>query len=124
MAVEKSISLEQLKEFAKRADKRLDDLEENRPKGRDMTLSTNGWTMESGDTNFPYQYILTAEGTTEASRADAVLDSESIVTAISCGLCATTETAENAVIFKSYEKPTTALTGVLYIRKTAAMNDE
>lgn len=124
MADEKNISLKQLRELAIRADKRLDKLEENRAKGQAMTLGADGWARNSGDDNFPYQYILTAEGTTSASRADAVLDTASIMVAARCGMCATTETGENAVIFKSYEKPTSALTGVVYIRKTAAMGGE
>lgn len=124
MADEKTISLEQLRNFAERADKRLDGLEENRPKGRAMTLSPDVWTRDSEDDNYPYQYILTVQGTTEASRADAVLDIASVATAYGCGMCPTTETAEDSVIFKSCEKPASDITGVLYIRKTAAMSDE
>lgn len=118
----KNITFEQLQEFAERADERIDALEGNSPKGRAMTLASGGWTNDSGDANYPYQYKLTVEGVTSASRADAVLDDTSVAVAAACGVCPTTTTAANTVIFKSNTAPTAALTGVLYIRKTATMS--
>lgn len=116
-----NITLEQLQDFAKRADDRLDRLELNMSKGQDMTLAQSSWTA-SGDENFPYQYVLSVEGVTTASRADAVLDAGSIVVASACGMCAACDTADGSVVFKSYTAPTADLTGKLYIKKQAAMS--
>lgn len=124
MADSKNITVKQFRDFAEKVDERLDDLELNRAKGQEFTLSSNGWTEGSGDENFPYQYNLTVDGLTSVSRADAVLDAASVGIATVAGLCPVTETAENSVIFKSYEKPTSALSGVLYIKKSAAMSAE
>lgn len=115
-----NITFEQLQEFAERADERLDRLELNLEKGQDMTISKSGWTNDSGDENFPYQYVLSVEGVTTASRADAVLDAGSIVVASACGMCAACDTADGTVVFKSYTVPTADLTGKLYIKKQAA----
>lgn len=89
-------------------------------KGQDMTLAQNGWTNDSGDENFPFKYVLSVEGVTTASRADAVLDAGSIVVASACGMCAACDTAEGSVVFKSYTVPAADLTGKLYIKKQAA----
>lgn len=115
-----NITLEQLQNFAERADARMDRLELNLSKGQDLTLSQNGWTNDSGDEDFPYQYVLPVEGVTIASRADAVLDASSIVVASACGLCAVCDTADGSVVFKSYTVPAADLTGTLYIKKEAA----
>lgn len=117
-----NITLEQLRGFAKQADERLDRLELNMSKGQDMTLAQSAWTNNSGDENFPYQYVLSVEGVTTASRADAVLDAGSIVVASACGMCAACDTADGSVVFKSYTAPTADLTGKLYIKKQAAMS--
>lgn len=115
-----NITIEQLREFADRVDERLDRLELNMSKGQDMTLAQNGWTNDSGDENFPFKYVLSVEGVTTASRADAVLDAGSIVVASACGMCAACDTAEGSVVFKSYTAPAADLTGKLYIKKQAA----
>ena len=115
-----NITYEQLQDFAVRADTRLDRLELNLEKGQDMTISKSDWTNDSGDENFPYQYVLSVEGVTTASRADAVLDAGSIVVASACGMCAACDTADGSVVFKSYTVPTADLTGKLYIKKQAA----
>ena len=115
-----NITYEQLQDFAVRADKRLDRLELNLEKGQDMTISKSDWTNDSGDENFPYQYVLSVEGVTTASRADAVLDAGSIVVASACGMCAACDMAEGSVVFKSYTAPAADLTGKLYIKKQAA----
>lgn len=115
-----NITLEQLQDLAERADQRLDRLERNLSKGQDMTLARSGWTNDSGDENFPYQYVLSVEGVSAASRADAVLDAGSIVVASACGMCAVCDTVEGSVVFKSCTVPTTDLTGKLYIKKQAA----
>lgn len=117
---DKNVTVEQLREFAERADERLDKLEGKEVKAYDLTLAQSGWTNNSGDTNFPYQYVLTVEGVTTASRADAVLDDASIVVASASGMSAACNTAANAVVFKSYTAPTADLTGKLYITKNAA----
>ena len=118
----KKITLEQFAAFAQKVDTRLDSLEGNRAKGHPMTISASGWTNDSGDANYPYQYKLTVAGVTDASRADAVLDAGSVVTATACGVCAVCKTAANTVIFTSRTAPTGNLTGVLYIAKVAAMS--
>lgn len=115
-----NITFEQLQEFAERADERLDRLELNLEKGQDMTISKSGWTSDSGDENFPYQYVLSVEGVTAASRANAVLDDGSVVVASACGMCAACNTADGTVVFKSYTVPTADLTGKLYIKKKQA----
>lgn len=118
MSNSKNITLAQLREFAERADNRLDVLEAGTPKGYALTLAANGWTNDSGDANYPYRYKLTVDGITAASRADAVLDAGSVAVASECGVCAVSETAQNTVIFKSRTAPTADLTGTLYITKT------
>ncbi len=117
-----NITLTQFRDFSVRADRRLDALEANMSKGRELTLAKDGWTNDSGDEDFPYRYVLAVEGVTAASRADAVLDGGSIVIASACGVCAACDTVEGSVVFKSYTAPTADLTGVLYIKKTAAMS--
>lgn len=119
----KNITLEQMGEFAVRADNRLDRLELNLSKGQDLTLSKNGWTKDSGDENYPYQYVLTVVGVTTVSRADAVLDASSVAVASACGMCAVCDTDAGAVVFKSYTAPSSDLTGKLYIKKQAATSD-
>lgn len=121
MANDKKITVDQLRDFAQKADERLDDLEASRPVGRALLLASGGWTQDSGDENYPYRYVLAAEGVTAASRADAVLDAASAAAAAESGVCAATETEDGAVIFKSETAPAADLTGVLYITKTAAM---
>lgn len=120
MAGEKYITFEQLQEFAERSDKRLDALEASSSVRNNLILSSGNWTNDSGDEDYPYQYVLTVEGVTAASRVDAELDDGSIAVATACGMCSVTKTAENAVIFKSYTCPAADLTGYLYISKTAA----
>ena len=116
------ITLEQLRDLAERSDARLDDLEARRVEGYDLNLSSDNWTADSGDANYPYQYKLTVEGVTAASKADAVLDENSRTVAAGCGVCADSETADNTVIFKSRTAPTAHLTGVLYVIKKAALS--
>lgn len=115
-----NITLEQLRELAAKSDERLDRLELNLEKGQNLLLSQSGWTIDSGDENFPYRYVLSVEGVTTASRADAVLDDSSIAIASACGVSTACHTADGTVVFKSYSTPTADLTGVLYIKKEAA----
>ena len=116
------ITIAQLIDFAKKADKRLDALEVNVQKGIAITLESNAWINDSSDSEFPYHYLLTVQGVTTASRAGAVLDTGSIAIATECGVCAVSETATNTVIFKSRTAPTADLTGVLYITKQTAFS--
>ena len=118
-----NITLEQLVEFAAKVDDRLDTLEASTPKSRSLTILASGWTNDSGDSDFPYQYSLSVEGVTTASRADAVLDDGSSLVAANCGVCAGCETAENTVIFKSRRVPAVDLTGRLDIIKTALVKE-
>lgn len=118
MAESKNITLAQHKAFAKRVDTRLDALEAGTPRGQVVTFAASGWTNDSGDANYPYQYKLTVDGITSASRADIVLDAASAEAASESGVSTTTETAANTVILRARTAPTTALTGTLYITKT------
>ena len=120
--VEGNLSAEAFLDFVKRADKRLDDLEASRPKAQALTLYSANWTDGSGDENYPYQYVLTVDGVTEASRADAYFDKASVDAAAASGVSAETNTAEDAVIFTSRTAPTVNLTGVLYVTKTVAVS--
>lgn len=120
MAGKDLITFEQLQEFAERADERIDALESSSAVRNNLLLSRDIWTNDSGDEDYPYQYVLTVEGVTATSRVDAELDDNSIAVATACGMCSVTKTAENAVIFKSYTRPAADLTGYLYISKTAA----
>ena len=123
MADDKKITIAQFKKFAKQADTRLDDLEANRAKGQCFTLNKSDWTEDSGDENFPYQYKLMIEDVTAASQVNAVLDANSVVVAVVAGVCSVNETTDDGnVVFKSCEVPTEDLTGILYIKKTAAMS--
>lgn len=122
MADKNNITLEQLQNFAERADKRLDRLELNSPIKQALLLSADGWTNDSGDTEYPYRYALTVDGITTDSRVDAELDDGSVAVAKACGMYAFTETTENTVVFKSIAAPENNLTGVMYITRTAAMS--
>lgn len=112
-------TLRQLADLAKRTDARLDALEANADKKQALNLEVSGWTNESGSEKYPYQYKLTVEGVTDASRADAVLDDAGEIAAADCGLCAGCDTAADTVIFTCRRAPTAAVTGTLYIKKNA-----
>lgn len=115
MAGEKNITLDQLKEFAARADGRLDALEAGTPVRQVLTLDSGEWTDDSGDAEFPYQYRLAVAGVTAASVANAVLDDASAELAYEYGLSSVTDTDTDTVIFRSRTAPDTALTGVMDI---------
>ena len=117
-----NLSAEAFLAFVKTADKRIDDLEASRPKARELTLYSSKWTSGSGDEKHPYQYRLAVEGVTAASKADAFFDKASVDAAASSGVCAATDTVENAVVFTSRTVPTVDLTGVLYITKIVAVS--
>lgn len=114
-----NITLDQLVAFAEQADKRFDALEANADKALDLNLEASGWTNDSGNAKFPYQYKLTVEGVTTASRADALLDADGQSAAAACGVCAVCDTAANTVIFMCRTAPTAAITGTLYIKNKA-----
>lgn len=122
MADNKNVTMGQLVDFAKKADKRLDDLEMVKMGSMNLVISASGWTNDSGDENFPHRYVMTVDGVTAASRADAVLDDASIKVASVSGVCAVSETAANSVIFKSRTAPTSDLTGTLYVYKQVVEN--
>ena len=122
--VEGNLSAKAFLDFVKTADKRIDDLEASRPKAQELTLYRSKWTSGSGDEKHPYQYRLAVEGVTEASRADALFDKASVITASASGVCAATDTVENAVVFTSRTAPTVDLTGVLYVTKKVAVSGE
>ena len=119
-----NLSTEAFLDFVKTADKRIDDLEASRPKARELTLYSSKWTSGSGDEKHPYQYRLAVEGVTVASRADAFFDKASVIAASASGVCAVTDTVENAVVFTSRTVPTADLTGVLYVTKKVAVSGE
>ena len=118
MAESKNITLAQMRTFVQQADKRLDALEAGTPRGQAVTFAVSGWTNDSGDANYPYQYKLTVDGITTASRADIVLDAASAEAASESGVSTVTETAANTVILRARTAPTSALSGTLYITKT------
>ena len=119
---DKVVTTGQFYDFVKLADERLDNLELKIPKHQALTLLKGKWTNNFGDANYPYQYRLTVDGITTASRADVVLDAASVAVASDCGVCAVSETVANTVIFKSRTAPTADLTGFLYITKATAMS--
>lgn len=106
--------------FAAMVDKRLDALEANATKQYSLSLTVDGWTNDSGNEEYPYQYVLTVEGVTTASRADALFDDDSQIVATDCGVSTGSDTAANTVILKSRTAPTAVLTGILYVTKNAA----
>lgn len=117
MPNEKNVNLETLIKFAEAADKRLDVVEKNMPLRQALTLSQSGWTNDSGDTEYPYKYTLAVSGVTASSRADIVLDSDSVIVATACGLCNVTDTDTDSVILKSRTIPEADLTGYLYVTR-------
>lgn len=119
MADEKFITQEQFVETMAKIDKRLDRLELNLPKDREITIPASGW-VSSGDADYPYQYTLAVEGVTAASKAELTLDDAGVSVGTDCGFCPGVDTGAGTVIFKSYEIPTAAMSGVLTIRKEAA----
>lgn len=115
-------TLEHLRELAERTDKRLDALEENMTQRLELSILQSGWTNDSGDAKFPYQYVLTVDGVTADTVANAVLDEAGVAAASACGVCAACRTAAGVVVFKSYEVPAADLNGVLYITRKVAVN--
>ena len=120
MADNSLITKKQLREHARKVDMRLDALEAGVTKSQALTIPASGWAENSSDSNYPWQCTVTVAGVTTDFRADALLDSGSVVVANGCGLCATTETAANGVIFKGRAKPAVNLTGTLYLTKVSS----
>lgn len=56
------ITRKQHKDFAAKVDERLDALEAAKITALNITLSDSGWTENSGDTDYPYRYVLTVTG--------------------------------------------------------------
>ena len=102
----------------------LPDIEARFSKAQALTLYKSKWTSGSGDEKHPYQYRLAVDGVTEVSRADAFFDKASVIAASASGVCAVTDTVENAVVFTSRTAPTADLTGVLYVTKKVAVSGE
>lgn len=112
------LGLDDFLAFVKKADERLDRLEAGTPIKQSLTLSADGWTNDSGDEEYPYQYRLGVVGVTEASVANATLDEASQELAGTCGLSDETQTEAGIVVFKSAAAPSGDLTGVLDITLT------
>ena len=108
----------QLRSFVTQADERLDTLEAGTPRTQSITLAASGWASGSGDDNYPYQYRLTVDGVTTATRADVVLDAASAAAAAESGMSTVTETTTGIVILRAAEAPTAALSGTLYITES------
>lgn len=83
-----------------------------------FTLAAASWVSDSSGgsvaAQYPYKYTLALTGVTADTRVDAVLDAVSAANAGICGMCPVTETAANAIIFRSRTRPTAALAGTLY----------
>lgn len=120
---DKNVTLGQLKNFAEKADARLDVLELAKMAPSSISIAATGWANDSGDVKYPFRYTLTVEGVTTASRADVVLDAESVEAASKSGVCAVSETAANTVIFKSRTAPASDLTGTIYVYKKVVKDE-
>lgn len=118
------ITRKQHKDFAAKVDERLDALEAAKITALNITLSDSGWTGNSGDTDYPYRYVLTVTGVTTASRADAIFDDSSVAVGAAAGVHNCPETGDGTVIFKSAAVPSADMTGLLYINKTVTMRGE
>lgn len=110
---EKNVDLGDLLVLAEQTDKRLDKLEVCAPVRLAVTLSSGGWSDDSGDADYPYQYRLTVKGVTDASIAHAGFDNTNRALAASAGLYNLIQTATDTVIFYAVTAPTSDLTGWL-----------
>ena len=87
-----------------------------------FTLTTTGWTQDSGDTTgYGYHYDLTAVGITAQNTVIAVIAPASQGTAAACGLCLVSETLSGAIRFRAASVPTAAITGT-YLKKISAVS--
>lgn len=129
MANDKLAKVKHILHLAEKTDTRLDELEaeEEREAAESykvaFSLAADAWTEDSGDEDHPYQYRFAVSGVTAASGAYAVYDDASIAVAEACCLDPATYTEDGYVVFRSYEVPSAALTGVLHIEQHAAALD-
>lgn len=72
------------------------------------TLPATGWNRD-GSSAYPYYYDLAAAGVTAADIASVTVSPSGIGAAVACGLCPTNETIADAIRFRSYDIPATAI---------------
>lgn len=93
-----------------------------------FTLNAASWVEDSSGTEtaleYPYKYTLALQGVTADTRVDAVLNPVSASLAGLSDMCPVTETAANAVIFRSRTAPEDNLSGTLYITQGETETEE
>lgn len=118
----KNITLDQMKDFAARADKRLDDLEKNKTdkiSPVSISIPVSAW-IENTDTTtvaagFAFCADVAVEGLAEADGTDTVLDPACLEAAKVCGLSNTSMTMAGTIRYYAAEKPASALTATVRV---------
>ncbi len=116
MADEKNITLEQFKDFAQKADARLDNLETgkaDKPEMLNITIPASNWTENQDEATsaagYAFSCDVAVEGATSADSADTIIAPGSMQAAVACGLCPTSTVVDGAVRYYAVSAPTQAL---------------
>ena len=124
MADDKNITVAQFKNFAAKADERLDKLETGKAdkvSPVSITIPVSAWT-ENTDTatlaaGFAFYADTAVEGLAAEDSTDTVLDYASLEPAKACGMANTATPMEENIRHYAVSKPTTALTATLRVFK-------
>ena len=122
MADEKNITVAQFKDFAAKADERLDNLETGKAdkvSPVSITIPVSAWT-ENTDTKaagFAFYADTAVEGLAAEDSTDTVLDYASLEPAKACGMANTASPMAAKIRHFAVSKPTTALTATLRVFK-------
>ena len=116
MADEKNIPVEQFKDFAEKADSRLDKLETgkaDKPEVLEIAIPASGWAENQDEAisaaGYAFSYDAAVEGATAADSAETIISPASMQTAVECGLCPTSAVVDGAVRYYAVTAPTQAL---------------
>lgn len=124
MADDKNITVAQFKNFAAKADERMDKLETGKAdkvSPVSITIPVSAWT-ENTDTatlaaGFAFYADTAVEGLAAEDSTDTVLDYASLEPAKACGMANTATPMVAAMRYYAAEKPTIALTATVRIHK-------
>ena len=124
MADERNITVAQFKDFAAKADERLDKLETGKAdkvSPVSITIPVSAWT-ENTDTatkaaGFAFYADTAVEGLAAEDSTDTVLDYASLEPAKACGMANTASPMAAKIRHFAVSKPTTALTATLRVFK-------
>ena len=130
MPDEKNVTLDQLKDFATRADQRLDKLETgkaDRVSFVQITIQVDAWQDNTDnatrDKGFLYYADAAVAGVAAKDGAETTLDVASLATAAACGMCGTASTGAGVVRYLAVSVPTEAITAQVQIIQGKALTN-